>query len=235
MAAYPFDDQFPLTNYPYSSRTWSGDVDATTKKNHSMVAFKAGSKLQASELNELQEILFLQNTLNMNMIHEWTSHLAGTTAKGPAWNGSTPLFPKTNPQGGTALPLVGYTFNSSNGITIAFREGWYLATLPSGVKDWVYNNTDKTVRISPTSSVEYYAGLSFGIDYITCTDDSSLSDNSSGSPNTSICGADRFQISFSSGQITGASGFNNDTFNKILSFTVVGSTLTINYINGTTL
>lgn len=233
MTAYPFDDQFPLTNYPYSSRTWGGSVDSTTKKNHNRVAFKAGSKLQASELNEIQEILFLENTLNLNMIHEWTGHLAGTTAKGPAWNGATPLFPKDNPQGGTALSLIGYTFNSSSGITISFREGWYLATLPSGIKNWAYNNGDKTVRISPTSSTEYYAGLSFGVEYITCTDDSSLSDNSSGAPNTSICGADRFQINFSSSEITGASGFNNDSFNKILKFTAVGSTLTIQYINGT--
>jgi len=67
---YPFDNQFPLTNYPYSSRSWGLNVDSDTKKNYNFVGFKPKSRLQASELNEIQEIFAMQNTLNLNMIRE---------------------------------------------------------------------------------------------------------------------------------------------------------------------
>jgi len=62
-----------------------------------------------------------------------------------------------------------------------------------------------------------------------------LYDASSGSPAVSICGADRFQISLNASSITGASGFNDYSFNKILKFTKTGSTLSVQYINGLTI
>jgi len=233
---YPLDNnQFPLTNYPYSSRTWGTNVDSDPQKNYISVGFKPGFKLQASELNEIQENVMLQQTLSLNMIREWFNELNGKTAGGPAWKGATPLFPKSHPLGGTYEPLVEYGFTASTGVTIFFNEGWYLLTLNNGIKQWAYLPTDKTSFINPTSTVEYYAGLTFGTDIIDCSEDSTLYDTSSGSPAVSICGADRFQISLNASSITGASGFNDYSFNKILKFTKTGSTLSVQYINGLTI
>lgn len=232
---FPFDDQFPLTNYPYSSRSWGSNVDSTTKKNYNFVGFKPKSRLQASELNELQEIFAMQNTLNLNMIREWFNELNGTTCDGPAWNGATPLFPKAHPSGGTFEALVGYTYTGTGGITLTFNEGWYLITLDSGIKQWIYLNSEKNTNIVPTSTIQYYSGISFSSEYIDCTEDTSLLDNSSGSPSQSICGADRYQINFTTAGITGVTGFNEGTFQKIVKFTLTGSTLSVSYINGLTI
>ncbi len=123
----------------------------------------------------------------------------------------------------------------TGGITLTFNEGWYLITLDSGIKQWIYLNSEKNTNIVPTSTVEYYSGISFSSDYIDCTEDTSLLDNSSGSPSQSICGADRYQINFTTAGITGVTGFNEGTFQKIVKFTLTGSTLSVSYINGLTI
>jgi len=235
MSTYPFDNQFPLTNYPYSSRAWGSNVDLDPKKNYTSVGFKPGAKLQASELNEIQENALIQQTLTLTMMREWFNELLGKTCSGPAWEGAMPLFPKTHPLGGTYDKLVEYTFSSGTGLTINFNEGWYLLTLPSGLKEWFFLNDDKAAFLNPTSNVEYYAGISFSSDYIDCSEDSSLYDTSSGSPSVSICGADRFQLNFENLSVTGSSGFNDVTFNKVIKFTLTGSTLGVQYINGLTI
>ena len=233
---YPLDNnQFPLSNYPYSSRAWSNNENLDPKKNYTSVGFKPGSKLQASELNEIQENAMLQQTLSLTMMKDWFTELLGKTCGGPAWEGAMPLFPKTHPLGGTYEKLVGYTFSSGTGVTVTFNSGWYLLTLPSGLKQWFHLNAGQTAFINPVSSTEYYAGISFGQGYISCSNDSTLYDTSSGSPAVTICGADRHQLSFTGVSITGASGFNDATFNKVLSLTLTGSTLGVKYINGLTI
>ena len=94
------------------------------------------------------------------MIREWFNEINGTTCDGPAWNGATPLFPKSHPSGGTFEALVGYTYTGTGGITLTFNEGWYLITLDSGIKQWIYLNSEKNTNIVPTSTVQYYSGLS---------------------------------------------------------------------------
>ena len=96
-------------------------------------------------------------------------------------------------------------------------------------------NAGQTAFINPSASTVYYAGISFADNYVDCSEDSTLYDTSSGSPAISICGADRHQLNFTAVEITGASGFNDSRFNKVLSITLTGSTLGVKYINGLTI
>lgn len=232
---YPFENQFPLTNYPYSSRFWGSNVDLDPKKNYTFIGFKPKTRLQASELNELQEIFAMQNTLNLNLIREWFNELNGTTCDGPAWEGATPLYPKTHPDGLTYENMVTYSYTGTGGVTFTFNEGWYLSTLKSGIKQWIYLNSDSVISINPTNYTEYYAGLSLTTDYIDCSEDGTLMDNSSGTVSESICGADRYKVSFNTAQITGTTSYNNDLFQKVVKFGLSGSTFSVQYINGLTI
>lgn len=235
MSNYPFENQFPLTDYPYSSREWSNSVDSDSKKNYKMIGFKPGSKLQASELNELQEIFYVQQTLSMNMIHHWLEEANNQSMiSGPAWDGATPLFPFTNASGST---MVGFThsISPSVGVTVTMNEGWYLLTEPSGIKSWGYLNDSLTKHYGFTNGYYYYAGLSYSTELVDCVDDTTLTDNSSGLWNESVCGADRYKVNINSIEFSPVTGFNEDSFNKMLKFSSIGAIFTMSYINGVTL
>jgi hypothetical protein len=77
--------------------------------------------------------------------------------------------------------------------------------------------------------------LSLTTDYIDCSEDGTLMDNSSGTVSESICGADRYKISFNTAQITGTTSYNNDLFQKVIKFGLSGSTFSVQYINGLTI
>jgi hypothetical protein len=235
MSNYPFENQFPLTDYPYSSREWSNSVDSDPTKNYKMIGFKPGAKLQASELNELQEIFYVQQTLSMNMIHYWLEEVNNKSmTSGPAWEGATPLFPFTNSSGST---MIGFTYSLTPpyGITINMNEGWYLIKEISGIKSWAYLNNSLTRNYGFTPGYYYYAGLSYSTEIVDCADDTTLTDNSSGLWNESVCGADRYQININSIEVSPEIGFNDNFFNKILKFGSNGATFNVYYINGITL
>jgi hypothetical protein len=60
---------FRLNPYPLGSRTY--DALVKNKSNYFLLAFKPGIALQAAELNELQEIFNLNNTLNIHFYSQW--------------------------------------------------------------------------------------------------------------------------------------------------------------------
>lgn len=185
----PFTDQFPLKDPPFNSRV-RDQIDSA--KNYYMLGFKPGFPLQAQELNELQEIFYIQQTLTLSLISNWSTDTLTAEAKdlnGAPWNGCTPLSPS----------LV-----TKSGTNITFNAGWYLLKKPefaSGLGIWVYNDSPITFSIT------------FGADYgvnadapsvVQCTtklpgqeaagEDATLQDSSGLSVINGPCGAARKAI-----------------------------------------
>ena len=191
---FPFSQPFPLSSNPFKSRIES-QVDAA--KNYWLVAFRPGFPLQAAELNELQEIFYIQQTLNQELTKNWLTKDKldpGYLVTGIPWDGCTPVNPN----------LVSLSTDSSN---ITFKTGWYLlksSNFNSGFGVWVYNNADSVVPLNDEGDY----GISVKINVINCTvnnnvgenQDSSLQDSSNINVINGPCGAERIKaeiISFS--------------------------------------
>lgn len=193
----PFSADFPLSVNPYRSRI---EEQINSAKNYVMVAFKPGFPLQASELNEIQEIFYVQQTLTQTMFANWHTmdmlEQGNATMLATPWNGCTPLSPD----------LVEHT--TTDTITITMKAGWYLLKhqdVNSGFGIWVYNPTDSTVL---TGYNQNSLGLdgNYGIIVkqtpINCTtlspertnEDRTLQDSSSINVINGPCGAARIKI-----------------------------------------
>lgn len=227
MSDYPFKlgvtgNSLPLSGNPYWSRTTLSQIQQS-QKNYCLLAFKPGLPLQASELNELQEIQMMENTLYATMYYSWpdTSGL-GTFIYGPGWNGTTPLYPTIDVVN-TTKHIVGFTGATTDG-NIIIRKGWYLVTVKSSnLKHWIYLNTDYYVT-GPTASLSaYYLGFSASYETIKPADDTSLYDNSTGTTiiSGSPAGADRIQVKISNPFWT--SEINSDDFSPMIKKTNTNS------------
>lgn len=71
----------PLTSYPYLSRFSTKE----STLNYDFVAFRPNFNLQASELNEIQEIFFTQQSKTIEMVHNWFGNklIERQLSKGP--------------------------------------------------------------------------------------------------------------------------------------------------------
>jgi len=188
MARAPFGEHL-LGNSTYGSRI---EELITRPVNYILTGFKPGYALQASELNELQEQFYLQQTLTTQCLYNWKA-FSGTSSISPFWEGASPLSPDQ----------ISY----SNGSAIA-NAGWYYlrdsttsvtnGSLNSGMGFWVYLNTNLSLAISSsdlntTTNTRY--GLSYDIETITISEDSTLEDNANAANvSMSIPGADRIKI-----------------------------------------
>lgn len=194
----PFSADFPLSANPYRSRI---EQQLSSAKNYAMVAFKPGFPLQASELNEIQEIFYVQQTLTQTLFANWHTKdmLEQNSASMLAtpWNGCTPL----------SSDLVSYT-TTNNKITVTFKAGWYLLKqqdVNSGLGIWVYNPTD-TVVLSDYDRASIGLNGEYGIIVkpvsVNCTtlspertnEDRTLQDSSSINVINGPCGAARIKI-----------------------------------------
>lgn len=206
---------FLLKQYPYLSRVGKQIEDA---KNYYAVAFKPGYALQASELNEMQELQYIQQTLTQTMISNWCTqaiilNAGGSSTTGPGWNGCTPLHPD----------LI--TFNSG---TLDIKEGWYLFKNTATFGVWAYNKT--LIQHNPTSGTQYgfYAEHSI----VECTNgtagtdkDPNLQDTSNINVINGNCGASRLKLTINTFGPSGQSG--QGLFYSVLS----GDSTNMNYIN----
>jgi hypothetical protein len=182
----PFTGGFPFNQNPFRSRVES-QIDAS--KNYYAVAFKAGYPLQASELNEMQEISYVQRTLNNTLPTQgWT---AGTVP----WNGCTPLTSSLITSAGTTS------------ITATGAVGWYLVehtNTNGGLGVWVYNNTARTIITGFTgatgSTGDYGIVVKPTTIYCTTNDtagttqDRTLQDSHNMNIINGPCGADRLKL-----------------------------------------
>jgi hypothetical protein len=196
MSTFPFNTSyldFPLSSTPYNSRIEFAEVTGQTSKNYVMHGFRPGFPLQSSELNEIQEQLALNASLNTTMNYYWGSTPAG-------WLGTCPLWPEkvlsdTDPLGPTTN-LIEKEIIGSN-IKIYANKGWYnVYSRISGFRHWVYLNTNLvSEEITPDPVNIQYIGFNIEYQQINATTDSTLYDNSStnlvaGTP----AGANRIKI-----------------------------------------
>ena len=207
---------FLLKQYPYLSRVGKQIEDA---KNYYAVAFKPGYALQASELNEMQELQYIQQTLTQTMISNWCTEAiinsagGSPTVTGPGWNGCTPLHPDL-------ITLDGGTLN--------IKAGWYLFKNTETFGVWAYNKT--LIRLIPTLATQYgfYAEHSI----VECTSgaaetgtDRDLQDTSNINVINGNCGASRLKLSINTFGASSPSG--QGLFYSVLT----GYSSTMDYIN----
>lgn len=197
----PFNSGFPLAPNPFRSRI---QTQIENVKNYYAIAFKPGYPLQASELNEMQEIFYTQQTLTQTMMNTWLSYdvlssLGGLSVLGPGWEGCTPLFPTliTHTTGG---PLV-------------CNIGWYLVKnkeINGGIGVWVYKDTITTIS-SPINGIY---NLVVNPKVIHCTTlnpeptntDNSLQDQTAINVVNGPCGAARLKLIVNDFATSAASG-----------------------------
>ena len=221
----------PLKQIPFNSRI-DAQYSSTFNNNYFALGFNPGYALQASELNEIQELFFLNLNLNHRMNSIWDSF----GYKIPFWEGLIPLSPQQ-------IQIVenGIT-NNRVSFTVTIQNGWYLWTDPeSRMSHWIYMNqdaaetTEKTFSILIGSSATYIGYVLSKETIICCPDstcseseDDTLRDNSDGSTvgQFNTCGASRIKISYSN---------NPDDFESRSTAFEPGSTFRpIFYISATT-
>jgi len=188
----PLVATFPLDKSPFYSRI-STQIAASPAKNYYAIAFNPGYPLQASELNEVQELFFINNTLSNRFSSIWQARGSNI----PYWNGMIPLDP-------TYISLTNVTNTSGNWTgNITISNGWYLWNNPnSNLGFWIY--LDETV--SGTFDIPFgdtkYIGFTVLDQVISCcssstcseTQDEDIRDNSSGFPGGYLtCGASRLK------------------------------------------
>lgn len=179
----------PLADLPYNSRITS--EYGSENKNYYMLAFNPGYALQASELNEIQELFFMNQSLSVRMNKNWK--IAGFDY--PYWEGLVPLSPAGIT---TSTPS---TTGVQATVSVTIKPGWFLWTdRTSKLNFWIYSNTSYTKTFTTTNSGTQIIGFDINKKTITCcptstcsdTQDSTLRDNSSGDPDTTLsCGASR--------------------------------------------
>jgi len=190
----------PLKDSPYYSRITS--EYGTEDKNYYLLAFNPGYSLQASELNEIQELFFLNQNLTQRMNQLWSK--AGY-AKIPFWEGLIPLDP-------TTLSVTTPTVQASSTSTkVTISAGWFLWTdTTSKLSFWIYqpNTYTSITKSTDVGDTVGYIGFDVSKSAIICCPSSScdpevgdenLRDNSSGSTTSEFtCGASRLKATFGS-------------------------------------
>jgi hypothetical protein len=212
---FPFSD-LPLKTSPYYSRVTNLTANSATPYNYPLIAFTPGYALQASELNEIQETFYVQQSLTQGMFANWplTGEVGqvGATLKYPMWNGAVPYDPNA------------VTF--ANGI-VTVGAGWYLVTVGNGLKYWLYN--DNILTASATAGQQI--GFSLTFQFIPCSESQSaegyvFTDNSAGYNNGNSCGAHRYKVTISNTLDVGA-----NPSRPIAELVPVGTTTVCQYLN----
>ena len=225
----PFGTKLPLADSPFNSRISANYTDGAIK-NYYMLAFNPGFALQASELNEIQELFALNAGLSQRSNHIW-SGTEGYVV--PFWDGAIPYSPLNISISSASVS------GASARYTVTVSVGWFLWTEPvSKVSFWVYNETAYTQLFSADTT--RYVGFVGELETIICcpsdscdTDqDASLRDNSQGDTTThNTCGASRKKVTFTGIDIN-ISGINTATFFPILKSLAGSNTLVITFLDG---
>lgn len=228
----------PLSVTPYNSRITNqyGFAD----KNYYIVGFNPGFALQASELNEIQELFFLNNSLTIRQHSLWSS----SAYRIPFWEGVIPLDPNSPSSTAPGVDSAGTAT-----ATLTAPAGWYLWTdYVSGLSFWIYLDTEIVQEIeTETGEGSVYVGFEMTKDLILCcptstcsdTQDETLRDNSQGNvENFFTCGASRFKVSFPTEMVVrdAIDSSDNSNFYPLFKITktdsVDGFIATVTYYDG---
>lgn len=195
MSISPLGSSLPLQQNPYNSRIYSQFSDEG--KNYYMLAFTPGYALQASELNEVQELFFLNQNLTQRMNNNWVKG----AGKIPFWEG---LIPVDSANVTATTPIYS---NGDARSTVTVQSGWYLWTdSTSKLSFWIHLNQTLSSTLSTTTSSTEYIGIEVNKNTIICcpsaecetNQDETLRDNSQGdgTHNFFTCGAARLGVTF---------------------------------------
>lgn len=229
----------PLRIIPYNSRINS--LYDRESKNYVLVAFNPGYALQASELNEMQELFFINQSLNTRMMANWT----GNEYNIPFWEGLIPLAPSNSESedNNVIIRNSSITTGGEAQFQVEINPGWFYWTdYTSKLSFWIrYNLT--TIQTFSTSlggnGGTEFIGFDINTKYILCCpsincgeNDNTLRDNSTtGGENFFTCGASRVKAEFVNLDIRDSI---SNTFYPIFSVTVDpnASTIEFKYPNG---
>ena len=224
MTTFPFNTfstNFPLSDYPFNSRTETTEITLNDSKNYCAVGFRPGFPLQASELNEIQDIFFLNNSLTTTMQYLWMNG-ADQYRYSPGWLGTTPLWPEKfadSIMGPASSNLFQYS-STDAGVQFKAFPGWYYVYVrSSGHKHWVYlNETIESSVIEGILSTPTYVGINVSYSTITPYDDALLFDNSGINNTTNVsAGASRIKINIDieSGLVSTTDFYSSSNFSPI--------------------
>lgn len=216
----PFSSGFPLKSAPFSSRIQRQLQD---NKGYYFIGFKPGFPLQASELNELQETFYVQQTLTQELMKNWfviTRTSPGYPVTGVPWEGCTPVNDNL--------------ITTNDGNTVSISSGWYLLKqqdFNGGFGVWVYNSR----TVSVLTNIQGTYGIIVKKSTINCTTssgvastDTSLQDGANINVVNGPCGAARIKL-----EVIGFGGPNTELqTDEILLPIFTKTTTTIAYQNG---
>lgn len=171
--------------------------------NYSHIGFLPGNSLQTSELNEIQERFYLDQTLNSFLIGNWLiyssdySYVTGSTMDtydGLSVNGIIPSNPNQ----------IEIYYDNEN-IIVNMNSGWYRInhTLTNNISMWVFLDNQITNTLSLTTEDGLYLiFVNINFEEIECSSDEndegySLNSNSGGFIEPWIPGSNRFKLSIS--------------------------------------
>lgn len=209
----------PLKKSPYYSRA-NDNFLTSPVRNYYMIAFNPGYALQASELNEMIELFFINQTLSSIAPANWYLYTGGAGAPNPPFATQESVGGNTNvvhtgmiPFHPDQIEITNATQRNVNGrdkaiINITVSPGWYSWHDPeSGLIFWIYNDTEFTETLETTTAditTPEYIGFTVTKEEISCcgtgddTECSELRDNSQGTTSTyNTCGAARLKLSIS--------------------------------------
>jgi len=242
MAYNPFGFKLPLTDGPFNSRIssqYSDGATVNTNKNYYAIAFNPGYALQASELNEIQELFFLNQNLTQRSNATWQSQ----GYKIPFWEGLIPLNP-------TNVSISNVVEGSSTStFFVSVPNSWYLWTeATSKMSFWVYKDQSSSSNVKSFSvgnGQTIYIGYNTQRALIDCcpndncseNSDDTIRDNSDGSTvgQFNTCGASRLKMYFSnnSADFTAVADLSGAaSFRRIFSVTGTSTGITAAFGDG---
>jgi hypothetical protein len=203
----------PLKNAPYYSRVGNTNlINDLNNVNYPIIAFKPGYALQASELNEIQDNFYIQQTLSNTLLNNWWKtgnniNLTGTETSplyGPGWEGAIPLSPDyiTLLDNGVFFSFNAVSLPTDNAEQQRYLR-WMLLTDPTTkFKFWCAINLFRisNILVFPSTLPPItYVGLRIQSSFVNCSSDETnagyiFNDNSSGGYIQNTCGASRFKI-----------------------------------------
>lgn len=233
-------NQFPLSGSPHLSRVSTHFRDG---KNYTMLAFNPGFALQAAELNEIQELFFLNQSLTQRMNANWilmNNSNQVNPYSAPFWEGLIPLSPSYL----TISNLTSTAIYAS--FTYTLNPGWYFYTDPtSKLSFWTYSDNTFQGVITTTEPLSYH-GTFARVQKIDCCQtndscidqDSTLRDGSQQTYQEFTCGASRIKAIINEAGSTKLNSYVNlsvSGFAQIFILDLQSSTRSIKFPNGYTI
>jgi hypothetical protein len=135
----------PLTTYPYLSRYSTKNITL----DFNFLGFKPTYQVQASELNELQEIFWIQQSKTIEMMHHWfgfnllskQTNIGPTNLSNELLNNYSTLSNKSclSNEWSALIPINPNQVTLAPNSTVQFNAGWYFLKNKTDEFDFTFN------------------------------------------------------------------------------------------------